>query len=1146
MSRPLISIISPFAGSAIIKHFIKSVQRQTLDPDLFELILVDDRSQSTGLSLNEDHSGLPLHIIPFHKPEQFSGHTAGICRNLGARFASGDYFLFIDSDCILDPHCLEEYHQSLMNFPDAILYGATHELPAINRDQLPDPADVQFNDLEAVCRIDHRIEEIESSRANENRWDFWYSCNAMAPKSRFESVGGFDEKGFRCHDMDLSFKLFKQEGVFMYCHKAKVVHIEHSRSIKSYYEQIQGLLQIAHKYAELDAYVFDMVVRKQRSQLRVAEQCESRFIAVTAGIMGYRLGYCLIAPPGSTKETIMEALTYVPYEVVNNPDNIQFVLGLDRNCWDYKIILPLFSDASSPVIAVCIPLFNAGKKIRKTLESVFTQSIQHFEVLVIDDASDDDSLAGIKEYMHDSRLRIISLPQNTGLSKALNRGLYSCNAPLFLHLDSDDWLEQCALETVVNAFNTDGEVAAVYSDAYIHTGTQTTMQKGYQAESPIAYLSYKPYQVARTYRRKFLLEMGGWNISDAYQGRFYEDRLMLYSIASRFPVKWIDKRLYHVTDRSSSLSRSNPLTTASAKLSIGWHEANKTGMMLGYSYKAGRLDLTLQAPKPPLTFLRWSIIIPFHKNKTQLLYSVLSWLQSDFMETTGELIIVDDGSEEDLTGVADLNKQRIKILSIPSKKGAAYARNMGMVHAAYEMVFFSDADHIVPPAVLSMHTHRHFAAKTEGFVVGGIFGRRTFSHISGNIPVERKLRILEVYQSNEADFLRLAADIVGEEEFDLMREDDRLHIWRAAQQRSFTDAWLADWGKIILTYGENLANYKYKWSRLGTGSVSAKKSVMISLGGFDTNLKSMEDWELGMRAQQQNLSIICAPEAEPYHQVHLLDENRRENDQFAIRYLLSKHPQMIEEILSEKDGLMPPAHAFLKKVYNTYVNGFEAREMLVADFQNKKSGPDYCVLTFDDGPHYLSTPLILDTLKKYHAKAVFFLIGTSLVNNESIVKRIADEGHNIGIHHWVHSSTEDQTSTEVYEMLNRTMNAIRNITGVQPSLARPPYGKLTPSYLAACKRLNLAVLGWDLSAKDWYQNEGRQIIATLAANGIRNKVLLFHDGTGNPEATNMALDWLLQVVCKINISIDLPANGATMEKIPGLKIYNPFLETIGQ
>jgi len=94
-------------------------------------------------------------------------------------------------------------------------------------------------------------------------------------------------------------------------------------------------------------------------------------------------------------------------------------------------------------------------------------------------------------------------------------------------------------------------------------------------------------------------------------------------------------------------------------------------------------------------------------------------------------------------------------------------------------------------------------------------------------------------------------------------------------------------------------------------------------------------------------------------------------------------------------------------------------------------------LTFDDGPHPLATPFVLDQLKSYQAKASFFCIGKNIVENPEIFNRILTEGHSIGHHTHNHFNG---WHTETSQYLN---NYDKAATLVPSNLFRPPYGRIT-------------------------------------------------------------------------------------------------------
>src|ERR1051326_7115863 len=103
---PQLSVISPYAGSDTLTHLLASLTRQTLDPELFELLLVEDGNQDCARILSSHHTRFAAKVMTLSRPSGFAGHSAGLCRNLGARRARGRVLVFIDSDCIFPPNCL--------------------------------------------------------------------------------------------------------------------------------------------------------------------------------------------------------------------------------------------------------------------------------------------------------------------------------------------------------------------------------------------------------------------------------------------------------------------------------------------------------------------------------------------------------------------------------------------------------------------------------------------------------------------------------------------------------------------------------------------------------------------------------------------------------------------------------------------------------------------------------------------------------------------------------------------------------------------------------------------------------------------------------------------------------------------------------
>src|SRR5688572_5070363 len=105
-----------------------------------------------------------------------------------------------------------------------------------------------------------------------------------------------------------------------------------------------------------------------------------------------------------------------------------------------------------PVVSVCIPAFNAGPYLRQTIESVLAQSFANFELVIVDNASTDDTLAIALEYSRrDPRIRVFRNESNIGAIANFDRCIDLADGEWMKFLCADDWLEPACLERLLQA-----------------------------------------------------------------------------------------------------------------------------------------------------------------------------------------------------------------------------------------------------------------------------------------------------------------------------------------------------------------------------------------------------------------------------------------------------------------------------------------------------------------------------------------------------------------------------------------------------------------------------------------------------------------------------------------------------------------------
>ncbi|MBO8170768.1 MAG: glycosyltransferase family 2 protein [Bacillaceae bacterium] len=204
-------------------------------------------------------------------------------------------------------------------------------------------------------------------------------------------------------------------------------------------------------------------------------------------------------------------------------------------------------------ITVVIPTYNRSHFLPDAIESVIRQTYPEWKILIVDDASTDNTPDVVEQYRQgDSRIQYIRMPKNAGISHVMNQALSFIDTDYFLQLDSDDWLEPDALEKLAEAIGrVSPETALFYGNVKMwrkHHGKWRMVKKIRHRpfQNKYQFLMYLTYMIhPRCYRTEAVREVGGWDTSDPYQGRIMEDRRICLKLIEKYPVHWINKSLYN-------------------------------------------------------------------------------------------------------------------------------------------------------------------------------------------------------------------------------------------------------------------------------------------------------------------------------------------------------------------------------------------------------------------------------------------------------------------------------------------------------------------------------------------------------------------------------------------------------------------------
>ncbi|MEU2582355.1 polysaccharide deacetylase family protein [Streptomyces avermitilis] len=150
-------------------------------------------------------------------------------------------------------------------------------------------------------------------------------------------------------------------------------------------------------------------------------------------------------------------------------------------------------------------------------------------------------------------------------------------------------------------------------------------------------------------------------------------------------------------------------------------------------------------------------------------------------------------------------------------------------------------------------------------------------------------------------------------------------------------------------------------------------------------------------------------------------------------------------------------------------------------------------LTFDAGPSENSARL-LDILKEKKVPATFFLLGKRHIEKyPELVKRMADEGHEVASHTWDHKILTRIEPAEIRAELERPNKEIERLTGQRPTLMRPPQGRTNATVHKICRELGIAEVLWSVTAKDYTTNDPKLIQKRVLAQSSRDGIILLHD-----------------------------------------------------
>lgn len=186
-------------------------------------------------------------------------------------------------------------------------------------------------------------------------------------------------------------------------------------------------------------------------------------------------------------------------------------------------------------------------------------------------------------------------------------------------------------------------------------------------------------------------------------------------------------------------------------------------------------------------------------------------------------------------------------------------------------------------------------------------------------------------------------------------------------------------------------------------------------------------------------------------------------------------------------------------------------------------------LTFDDGPDAW-TPRIVAELRRLHAPATFFEIGSQVASHRRVTRRLADDGFPIGDHTETHPLLAHRDRGFQDRQLREAARRIAAAGAPYPRLFRPPYGSFDAVTLSALVPLRMLMVLWSADTDDWAKPGAGRIVEAALSHLRPGAIILMHDGGGDRRQTLAALPTIVH---------RLRARGYRLVTIPRMLVDDP-------
>jgi len=430
MGNPKVSVIIPvYNVEKYLHECLDSVVNQTLTD--IEIICVDDGSTDSSLDILQKYAMKDSRVKVLQQQNKY----AGVARNRGMSEASGEYYVFLDSDDFFELDLLEkEYNKIVSTGSDICICNADiyddvkRNFKSVNWLY----SDKYVNYGKPIC-----VEEIGDdiyTLTSPSPWNLMFSSGFVKKHGlEFQDTQRANDVYFVLTALNLAERITFINDVLVHYRVGRNGSLQ-ANNAKSPFDFCKALMKVRERLIQENKFDFarrgfiNAVVNNCKYNLDTLSDSKNPvFVVLATGIIEKYLDEFEIAD--KDESYFYDAKNY-----------IAFMQHL------YSIGHPKL-----PKISIIVPVYNVELYLHKCMDSLVKQTLKEIEIICVNDGSTDSSFSILQEYADkDSRIRVINKLQNEGLLLARKSGALTARGRYIVFVDSDDYLAKDACEIAFN------------------------------------------------------------------------------------------------------------------------------------------------------------------------------------------------------------------------------------------------------------------------------------------------------------------------------------------------------------------------------------------------------------------------------------------------------------------------------------------------------------------------------------------------------------------------------------------------------------------------------------------------------------------------------------------------------------------------